>query len=79
MGKSRSRRCSSRRIIIICSEAKDCLSNCSLLCIVLVVLFVDVATLTTNSGKKTKQMQDNVINDLPEFSERALRGLPRLA
>lgn len=60
-------------ITTICSEAKDCLSVC------LAVLFVDVAALTAKSGKQTKQMQDNVINDLPEFIKRAHRGLPRLA
>lgn len=53
------------------------LSNCVLMCIVLVVLFVDTAALTAKSGKQTKQ--DNLINDLQEFIERAHRGLPRLA
>lgn len=47
--------------------------------IVLVVLFVDPAALTAKSRKQTKQMQDNLINDLPEFIKRAHRGLPRLA
>lgn len=50
------------------------------MCIVLVVLFVDTAALTAKStAKQTKQMQDNLINDLPEFIEGAHRGLPRLA
>ena len=49
------------------------------LSIALAVVFVDVAALTSESGKQTKQMQDIVINDLPEFIERAHRGLPRLA
>lgn len=46
----------------------------------MVVLFVATAALTAaKSGKQTKRMQDNLINDLPEFIERAHRGLPRLA
>lgn len=49
------------------------------MCIVLVVLFVDPAALTAKTGRQTKQMQDNLINDLPEFIEGAHRGLPRLA
>lgn len=47
--------------------------------IVLVVLFVDLDALTAKSGRQTKQTQDKLINDLPEFMERAHRGLPRLA
>lgn len=49
------------------------------MCTALVVLFVDAAALTAKSGKQTKQMQDNLINDLWEFIERAHRGSPRLA
>lgn len=41
-------------------------------------LFVDAA-LTAKLRRKTKQMQDNLINDLPEFTEGAHRGLPKLA
>lgn len=58
---------------------KVSLCDCLHLSIALAVVFVDVAALTSESGKQTKQMQDIVINDLPEFIERAHRGLPRLA
>lgn len=49
------------------------------MCIVLVVLFVNSDALTAKSGRQTKQTQDQLINDLPEFMGRAHRGLPRLA
>lgn len=42
-------------------------------------LFMYVAAQTNKTGKQTKPMQDNVINDLPEFMEGAQRGLLRMA